>query len=81
MLVKMAVVNKPEVSKGLLGFYLGTAVFVAVVVGTSFYFSVQAAAFSAAGAVGLVAVFGFVEGIMIWLVVRDSQNHVHTYGK
>jgi hypothetical protein len=74
LLVAMNIVNKPEISKWLAGFYGGTAVFVAVVVGVAFYFSVQASAISAAGAVVLIFVLGFVEGVMIWLAVSVNRT-------
>jgi len=74
LLVVMSIVNKPEISIWLKGLYWGTAVFVAVVVGITFYFSVQASAISAAGAVGLVVVLGFVEGVMVWLAVSIHRT-------
>ena len=74
MLVAMSIVNKPEISKWLAGFYGGTAVFVAVVVGAAFYFSYQASAVTAAGAVVLIFVLGFVEGVMIWLAVSIHRT-------
>jgi len=59
----MTIVNKPQISKWLTGFYA-----------RAFYFSVQASAISAAGAVGLVVVLGFVEGVMVWLAVSIHRT-------
>lgn len=70
----MEVVNKPEISSWLTAFYVGAAVFVAVVVGVAFYFSYQESAVTAAGAVVLVVVLGFVEGVMIWLAVSIHRT-------
>ena len=72
MLVAMSIVNKPEISKWLAGFYGGTAVFVLVVVGIALYFpSVQTSTTRGPAPleliVVLIVVLGFVEGIMMWL--------------
>jgi len=79
LLVAMSIVNKPEISKWLKGFYLGTAVFVLAVVGIALYFpSVQTSATRGLAPleliVVLIVVLGFVEGIMIWLAVSIHRT-------
>ena len=65
----MSIINKPEVSKSIAGFYAGTVVFVSVVFGVVFYFIfTEEPPSSLVGIVVLVCVVILVEGIMLWLL-------------
>jgi len=65
----MGVVNKPEVSKTIAGFYAGTIVFVSVIFGIVFYFIyTEEPPNSLLGMIVLVSVVILVEGIMLWLL-------------
>jgi FtsH-binding integral membrane protein len=68
-MIEMDTVNKPEVSKTLVGFYAGTAVFVATVFGVVLFFIfTEQPPNSLVGIVVLVAVAVVVEGIMLSLL-------------
>jgi asparagine N-glycosylation enzyme membrane subunit Stt3 len=68
-MIEMDTVNKPEVSKTLVGFYAGTAVFVATVFGVVLFFIfTEQPPNSLVGIVVLVVVAVVVEGIMLSLL-------------
>jgi len=79
----MGVVNKPEVSRTIAGFYAGMAVFLAVLFGVIFYFVyTEAPEGSFGGLITLVVIAPIVEGLMLWVlaslyrtryVVTDSE--------
>ena len=79
----MGVVNKPEVSRTIAGFYGGMAVFLAVLFGVIFYFIyAEAPEGSLVGLIVLAVVAPIVEGLMFWVlaslyrtryVVTDSE--------
>ena len=63
-------VNNPEISNWLTGFYLGTAIFVLIVLGTALYFSsIQTPGLSSLELIAFIFVIGLIESIMIWLTV------------
>ena len=65
----MGVVNKPNVSRTIAGFYAGMAVFVAAILGIVFFFIfTEGPPNSLLGLIVLVTVAVFVEGIMLWLL-------------
>src|SRR3990170_6165976 len=62
-------VNKPEVSRTIVGFYAGMAVFLAVMFGVIFYFIYADA--PEGGFVGLIVlavIAPIVEGLMLWVL-------------
>ena len=79
----MGVVNKPEVSRTIVGFYAGMAVFLAVLFGVLFYFIfTDAPEGGFVGLIVLVVIAPIVEGLMLWVlaslyrtryVVTDSE--------
>jgi hypothetical protein len=79
----MGVVNKPEVSRTIAGFYAGMAVFLAVMFGVIFYFIyTEAPEGSFVGLITLAIIAPIVEGLMLWVlaslyrtryVVTDSE--------
>ena len=80
--------NKPEVSRAIVGFYAGMAVFLAVLFGAIFYFILTGT--PEGGFVGLITlaiVAPTVEGLMLWVlaslyrtkyVVTDSELVLET---
>ena len=65
----MDIVNKPEVSKNIAGFYIGTTVFVSVVFGVVFFFVyTEVPPNSVVAMAVLVPVIILVEGVMLWAV-------------
>ena len=84
----MGVVNKPEVSRTIAGFYVGMAVFLAVLFGVIFYFIYsEAPEGSFVGLITLAVVAPIVEGLMLWVlaslyrtkyVVTDSELVLET---
>jgi hypothetical protein len=79
----MNIVNKPEVSRTIVGFYAGMAVFLAVLFGVIFFFIyTDAPEGSFVGLIVLVIIAPIVEGLMLWVlaslyrtryVVTDSE--------
>jgi hypothetical protein len=69
----MNVINKPEISNWLTGFYLGTAIFALLVLGIALYFSsIPTPTTKGLAPLELIAfifVVGLIETIMIWLAV------------
>src|SRR3989337_3036085 len=65
----MGAVNKPEISRIIVGFYVGMTVFVSVVFGIVFYFIyTEAPPNSLVAMAVLVPVAILVEGVMLWAV-------------
>jgi hypothetical protein len=65
----MGVVNKPEVSRTIVGFYAGMAVFLAVMFGVIFYFIfTEAPEGGFVGLIVLAVVAPVVEGLMLWVL-------------
>ena len=65
----MGVVNKPEVSRTIVGFYAGMAVFLAVLFGVIFYFIyTEAPEGSFVGLIVLAVIAPIVEGLMLWVL-------------
>jgi hypothetical protein len=65
----MGVVNKPDVSRIIVGFYVGMTVFVSVVFGVVFYFVyTEVPPNSVVAMAVLVPVIILVEGVMLWAV-------------
>ena len=65
----MGVVNKPEVSRTIAGFYAGMAVFLAVLFGVIFYFIfTEAPEGGFVGLIVLAVVAPIVEGLMVWVL-------------
>lgn len=79
LLNDMNVINKPEVSSWLTGFYIGTAILVLVVGGVALLIpSLQTSATRGLAPLELVVVVvfvvGFTESIMIWLAVSIQRT-------
>ena len=69
MVERMGVVNKPEVSRIIAGFYVGMTVFVSIVFGIVFYFIYTEAPPNSLVAMAiLVPIIILVEGVMFWAV-------------
>src|SRR3990170_6238535 len=65
----MGAVNKPEISRIIVGFYVGMTVFVSVVFGIVFYFVyTEVPPNSLVALAVLVPVIILVEGVMVWAV-------------
>ena len=65
----MGVVNKPEVSRAIVGFYAGMAVFLAVLFGVVFFFIyTEQPEGSLFGIVVLATTTVIVEGLLLWLL-------------
>jgi len=65
----MGVVNKPEVSRTIVGFYAGMAVFLAVLFGVIFYFIyTDAPEDSIVGLIVLAVIAPVVEGLVLWVL-------------
>ena len=65
----MGTVNKPEVSRIIVGFYVGMTVFVSVIFGVVFYFIFTDVPPNSLVAMAvLVPVMVLVEGVMLWAV-------------
>jgi hypothetical protein len=65
----MGTLNKPEVSRIIVGFYVGMTVFVSVIFGVVFYFIfTEAPPNSLVAMAVLVPVMILVEGVMLWAV-------------
>jgi hypothetical protein len=71
----MGAVNKPEVSRTIVGFYAGMAVFLAVLFGVIFYFIyTEQPEGSLLGIVVLAVTTVFVEGLMLWLLASIHRT-------
>jgi hypothetical protein len=71
----MDTVNKPEVSRTIVGFYAGMIVFISAILGIVFYFTyTEKPANSLVGIIVLVTTTVFVEGLMLWLLASIHRT-------